>query len=130
MNFQLICSVKDQKVTLLMKYQKCCYHPVKGRAWSIPITNYRDIPCKNGKCAVTRICLLANDARCHHKLPRDMGGTAEFNTLIIVHKFVHRLIYATNEETIRKYTRILQLNDKQLKKINKLRKVCNLVALV
>lgn len=41
-----------------------------------------------------------------------------------------RLIHATNDETIRTYMRILQLNDKQLKKINKLRKACNLVTLV
>ena len=59
-----------------------------------------------------------------------MGGTDEFNSLIIVHEFVHRLIHATNEETIRTYRRILQWNDKQLKKINKLRKACNLVTLV
>lgn len=59
-----------------------------------------------------------------------MGGTEEFNNLIIVQEFVHRLIHATNDEMIRTYMRILQLNDKQLKKINKLRKACNLVTLV
>lgn len=59
-----------------------------------------------------------------------MVTSIQFNNLIIVHEFVHRLIHATNEETIRKYMRILQLNDKQLKKINELRKVCNLVTLV
>lgn len=31
---------------------------------------------------------------------------------------------------IRKYMRLLQLNDKQLKQINELRKVCNLDTLV
>lgn len=85
---------------------------------------------QNGKCAVTGIFLLAEDVHCHHKLPRDMGGTDEFNNPIIVHEFVHRLIHATKEETIRKYMKILQLSDKQLKKVNKLRKVCNLVTLV
>ncbi|MED3101587.1 group II intron reverse transcriptase/maturase, partial [Bacillus thuringiensis] len=85
---------------------------------------------QNGKCAVTGIFLIAEDAHCHHKIPKGMGGTDEFNNLIIVHEFVHRLIHATNEETIKTYIRLLQLSDKQLMKINKLRKVCNLVILV
>jgi succinate dehydrogenase flavin-adding protein (antitoxin of CptAB toxin-antitoxin module) len=59
-----------------------------------------------------------------------MGGADEFKNLIILHEFVHRLIHATNEETLRTHMRILQLNDKQLRKINKLRKACNLVTLV
>ncbi|ALZ64555.1 hypothetical protein FORC13_p070 (plasmid) [Bacillus cereus] len=62
--------------------------------------------------------------------PKGMGGTEEYNNLIIVHEFVHKLIHATNEETIRTYMRILQVNDKQLTKINKLRKSCSLVTLV
>ncbi|MGH0901206.1 HNH endonuclease signature motif containing protein [Bacillus mobilis] len=85
---------------------------------------------QNGKCAVTGIFLIAEDAHCHHKIPKGMGGTDEFNNLIIVHEFVHRLIHATNEETIKAYMRLLQLSNNQLKKINKLRKVCNLVTLV
>ncbi|WP_255288944.1 Y-family DNA polymerase [Bacillus cereus] len=39
-------------------------------------------------------------------------------------------IGTATEETIRKNMKILQLDNKQLKKINKLHKVCNLVALV
>lgn len=85
---------------------------------------------QNGKCAVTGIFLLADEAHCHHKVPKGMGGTDEFHNLIIVHEFVYRLIHATNEETIGTYMRILRLNDKQLKKINKLCKACNLVILV
>lgn len=84
---------------------------------------------QNGKCAVTGIFLIAEDAHCHHKIPKGMGGTDEFSNLIIVHEFVHRLIHATNEETIKTYMRLLQLSENQLKKINKLRKVCNLVTL-
>lgn len=85
---------------------------------------------QNGKCAVTGIFLMAEDAYCHYKIPKGMGGTDEFSNLIIVHEFVHRLIHATNEETIKTYMRLLQLSENQLKKINKLRKACNLVTLV
>lgn len=59
-----------------------------------------------------------------------MGGTDEFNNLVIVHKDVHKLIHATREKTIERYRNILQVDGKQLKKLNQFRKVCNLVALV
>ena len=85
---------------------------------------------QSGKCAVTGGFLTSNQVHCHHKLPRHMGGTDEFNNLVIVHKDVHRLIHATSEKTIERYRNILQLDGKQLKKLNQFRKVCNLVALV
>lgn len=83
-----------------------------------------------GKCAVTGGFLTSNQVHCHHKLPRHMGGTDEFSNLVIVHKDVHRLIHAINEKTIERYRNILQLDGKQLKKLNQFRKVCNLVTLV
>ncbi|MDF2789911.1 MAG: putative intron 2 protein [Neobacillus sp.] len=83
-----------------------------------------------GKCAVTGEFLTSDKLHCHHKLPRHMGGTDEFSNLVIVHEDVHRLIHATNETTIERYRNILQLDGKQLKKLNQFRKVCNLIALV
>ena len=65
----------------------------------------------------------------HYKY-KNGGGTDEFNNLVIVHEDVHRLIHATSEKTIERYRNILQLDGKQLKKLNQFRKVCNLVALV
>jgi RNA-directed DNA polymerase len=83
-----------------------------------------------GKCAVTGEFLTSDKLHCHHKVPRHMGGTNEFSNLVIVHEDVHRLIHATNEKTIERYRNILQLDGKQLKKLNQFRKVCNLIALV
>ncbi|MCM2532301.1 HNH endonuclease [Neobacillus pocheonensis] len=83
-----------------------------------------------GKCAVTSEFLTANDVHCHHRLPKELGGTDEFSNLRIVHKYVHRLIHAKKKQTIDYYRNILQLDGKQLKKLNAFRKVCNLVALV
>jgi RNA-directed DNA polymerase len=83
-----------------------------------------------GKCAITGLFLTSDKLHCHHKLPRHMGGTDEFSNLVIVHEDVHRLIHATNEKTIERYRNILQLEGKQLKKLNQYRKVCNLIALV
>lgn len=83
-----------------------------------------------GNCAVTGKFLTSDQVHCHHKMPRHMGGTDEFSNLVIVHKDVHRLIHAKSEKTIERYRNILQLDGKQLKKLNQFRKVCNLVALV
>ncbi|MDR7076792.1 group II intron reverse transcriptase/maturase [Neobacillus niacini] len=83
-----------------------------------------------GKCAVTGEFLTSDKLHCHHKLPRHIGGTDEFSNLVIVHEDVHKLIHATSEKTIERYRNILQLDRKQLRKLNQFRKVCNLIALV
>ena len=74
-----------------------------------------------GKCAVTGAVLEAHDVHCHHKLPRKAGGTDAYGNLVLVTEDVHRLIHAKSDETIRKYLSRLNLNSKQLKKLNKLR---------
>ena len=74
-----------------------------------------------GKCAVTGRKLEIKEIHCHHKLPKYLGGTDEYKNLAIVSEDVHRLIHATNPETIRKYLEKLNLDAKQLKKLGKLR---------
>ncbi|MGE7091832.1 group II intron reverse transcriptase/maturase [Lysinibacillus sp. NPDC048646] len=85
---------------------------------------------QSGKCAITGEFLVAEEVHCHHRIPRLMGGTDEFKNLVIVHRNVHKLIHATETETIERYKSLLQLDGKQLKKLNQFRKKCNLVALV
>jgi len=75
-----------------------------------------------GKCAVTGEYLEIGRMHCHHKLPTHLGGTDEYQNLIFVTDEVHRLIHATNSDTISKYLKILTLDTKQLKKLNSLRK--------
>ena len=74
-----------------------------------------------GKCAVTGRKLEIKEIHCHHKLPKYLGGTDEYKNLAIVSEDVHRLIHATNSETIRKYLEKLNLDTKQLKKLEKFR---------
>ncbi len=78
-----------------------------------------------GKCAITGAKLEIGDIHCHHKRPKHLGGTDEYKNLVIVCEDVHRLIHATNPEIIRKYLQKLNLNAKQLKKLNKLRSLAN-----
>ncbi|MFR9543606.1 MAG: group II intron reverse transcriptase/maturase [Rikenellaceae bacterium] len=74
-----------------------------------------------GKCAVTGKILEYDEIHCHHKKPKEFDGTDKYNNLIIVHINVHYLIHASNSSTIQKYIDLLQPNESQLQKINKLR---------
>ncbi|MGE7094510.1 HNH endonuclease signature motif containing protein [Lysinibacillus sp. NPDC048646] len=91
---------------------------------------------QSGKCAITGEFLVAEEVHCHHRILRHMGGTDEFKNLVIVHRNVHKLIHATETETetetetIERYKSLLQLDGKQLEKLNQFSHKCNLVTLV
>ena len=75
-----------------------------------------------GKCAVTGQMIEAlDDIHCHHKLPRHNGGKDNYQNLIIIREAVHILIHATTGPTIDRYLSTLNLNKKQIEKVNKLR---------
>lgn len=76
---------------------------------------------QKGKCAVSGIALDANQVDCHHKKPLSLGGDDSYQNLIIVSDAVHVLIHLSSERTIKKYLNDLQLNSKQLAKLNNLR---------
>lgn len=75
-----------------------------------------------GKCAVTGMDFLTtDDIHCHHITPRSKGGTDEYGNLILVLEPIHRLIHAVKKEVVEFYLNLLNLNDKQLEKLNTLR---------
>lgn len=77
-----------------------------------------------GKCGITGIefqCLA--DIHCHHKLPKQYGGTDRYDNLVLVLPQVHRLIHAADEITIRKYLELLKLDKTQITKLNKYREL-------
>lgn len=83
---------------------------------------------QKGICYVTEEQLIIGNMECHHKTPKSLGGTDEYKNLVWIRSEVHKLIHATNTETINKYLNILNLNDKGMKKVNSLRKrVGNLI---
>lgn len=81
---------------------------------------------QKGKCAVSGIALDANQVDCHHKKPLSLGGDDSYPNLIIVSDAVHVLIHSSSERTIKKYLNDLQLNSKQLAKLNNLRKLAEM----
>lgn len=78
---------------------------------------------QRGNCGITGEELRYGEMEVHHKKPREKGGTDKYGNLIIVSKNIHKLIHATQEETIKKYLNILQLNINQIDKMNKLREM-------
>lgn len=76
-----------------------------------------------GKCAVTGKYLMPYEIRCHHKIPIKYGGTDDYDNLVLVTETVHTLIHLTSKPTIVGYMKLLNLDKKQLVKLNKLRKL-------
>ena len=76
---------------------------------------------QNGKDAITGKPLEIGKMHCHHKIPRNKGGTDEYKNLIFISDELHILIHATDINTINRYLNILKLDSTILKKVNKLR---------
>ena len=74
-----------------------------------------------GRCAVTGKELWLDEIHCHHKQPLCKGGTDKYMNLVIVHRDIHRLIHATDPNTIAVYLNLFQLDKKALAKLNALR---------
>lgn len=82
---------------------------------------------QKGKCAITqRVFQNTIDIHCHHKVPREKGGTDKYNNLMLMLEPVHKLVHAKKIETIQWYLNILKLTNFQIQKVNKLRKTLEL----
>jgi RNA-directed DNA polymerase len=107
--------------------QKLMRQPLYGRSTEYTDNRISLFSAQWGKCAVTGKDFLGlNDIHCHHKLSRKQGGNDKYDNLILVLEPIHKLIHATQAETIAKYKKILELSKPQLKKINSLRENLNL----
>lgn len=80
-----------------------------------------------GKCSVTgREFSVLEDVHCHHKTPKNKYGTDKYENLTLVLAPVHKLIHATDNDTIRKYLRIMNLKKPQIAKLNELRRMAGI----
>ena len=77
---------------------------------------------QKGVCYVTGCPLEIGEMECHHKKPKELGGTDEYNNLVWINTNAHKLIHSTKSDTINKYLKILNLDEKGLKRLNSLRK--------
>lgn len=76
-----------------------------------------------GKCAITDSYLEIGNMECHHIKPKSLGGSDEYKNLIWLEKPIHRLIHITDPELLASYLSSLRLGNKQMKQINKFRKI-------
>lgn len=96
-------------------------NPVKGRSIEYNDNRISLYMGQQGKCAITNEVLEIGKMHCHHIKPIHMGGTDEYKNLIFITDKVHKLIHATDENTVSKHLEIMPLDEKQLKELNKLR---------
>jgi 5-methylcytosine-specific restriction endonuclease McrA len=107
--------------------QELMRSPATGRSVEYADNRISLYTAQEGRCAITGIRFESTDEiHCHHKVPIKLGGTDEYENLMLVLEEVHKLIHTTAQETINKYLTILNLTKDQLKKVNKLRKLARL----
>lgn len=98
-------------------------HPVINERATIEFNDNRIslFIAQNGKCAVTGEELILTEMDCHHKTLWSMTKDDRYSNLVLITRDVHRLVHATEDETIHRYLEFLNLDKEQLKKLNKLR---------
>jgi len=77
---------------------------------------------QRGKCYVTNNNLEIGYMECHHKKPKSQGGTDEYKNLVWLCYEAHKLVHCTEQKTIEKYLKQLNLDEKGLKRIDSLRR--------
>ncbi len=111
-------------VPLMLKLMR---QPLYGRSAEFADNRISLFSAQWGKCAVTgRDFLGVSDVHCHHKKLRSKGGNDKYENLVLVLEPVHTLIHATTAETIDKYLKLLELDRKQMKNLNKYRELAGL----
>lgn len=105
-------------------------NPVRGRTIEYADNRISLYAAQYGKCAVTGEVMLRHDIHCHHKVPVSKGGTDEYANLVLISKDVHALIHATQDPTIEKLLKFLNLEPKQLSKLNKLRAMAEMPPII
>ena len=101
--------------------------PLKGRNIEYADNRISLFCAQWGKCGVTgKPFQSTEEIHCHHIKPKRFGGGDEYENLILILEPVHRLIHAIHAETIACLLQTLNLNEKQSRKVNELRKAAGL----
>lgn len=81
---------------------------------------------QNGKCAILGDVLRKEEIYCHHKIPFKQGGTDQYENLVIVSEKLMELLISNDANVIAVQFAKFHLNDKQIRKINNIRKSAKL----
>ena len=96
-------------------------NPIKGQSVEYNDNRISLFVGQYGKCYVTSKEMNSQNMHCHHKLPKNLGGTDEYKNLVLIEENIHRLVHVVKEETIKRYLSELNLTSEMIDKINKLR---------
>ena len=120
-------AIKKHETYDIYSLQYMMKHPIQDRSIEYNDNRLSLYAAQKGKCAVTgKELIVWKSAHCHHKIPKSLGGDDKYKNLTLVSEEVHKLIHATNADTISKYLNELHLDTKQLDKVNKLRVMAEL----
>ncbi|QEL82780.1 HNH endonuclease (plasmid) [Bacillus sp. JAS24-2] len=99
-------------------------NPITGIRGSIELNDNRIslYVAQVGKCAVSGIRLNPHQMHVHHKNMWSQTKGDSYKNLAILHPRIHQLVHATSVETIQNILKQFALTDKQINKLNKLRK--------
>ncbi|MGV3019395.1 HNH endonuclease [Streptococcus thoraltensis] len=118
--------LKSNIVTELQELQKLTHETMTLEFGDNRLSKYS---MQHGKCRITGQFLKAEDIHCHHIVPKYLGGTDRFDNLVIIHKWLHKLIHAVEPQMIEKYKRPFNLTGKQIERVNYYREKCNLTSI-
>ena len=96
-------------------------NPVSGRSVKYADNRISSYAGQCGKCYVTGKHLNFDEVHCHHIKPLKYEKNDNYENLIIVHKYIHILIHATQRETIEQYLLLVGKENINIRKLNKLR---------
>ncbi|MDR1703810.1 MAG: group II intron reverse transcriptase/maturase [Clostridiales bacterium] len=100
-------------------------NPIKNRSVEYNDNRLSLYSAQRGRCAITGKEMDIGDIHCHHKTPKNLGGTDKYQNLVLVCVDVHRLIHATDPIVIERYQKKLKLDAEQQKKLGNLRLLLN-----
>jgi len=103
---------------LMLKYLS--ENPVLNRSVEYNDNRLSKYTGQKGLSEISKV-ILGKDMVVHHIIPISKGGTDNYDNLVLITEEEHRLIHATESKTIEKYKNLLNLNMKELEKINKYR---------
>lgn len=76
---------------------------------------------QKGMCKISGQKLSTENMEVHHKKPKEQDGTDDYKNLVIIHKYMHKLIHVKDETKILKYMSEFEWDKQVLKKLNELR---------
>ena len=113
---------------LLDKDVMCAYMRSMPSSASVEFTDncISRYAAQGGRCAVTGQFLELDEIHCHRIKRRTHGGQNKYHNLVIISEEVHLLVHSRESTILNATPETLNLTNKQLSKVNKLREAAKL----